>query len=379
MRNYNFFVERPVGVYNKSDFLFLVSIILLTGLGLFTLSFCSQHYAARLFSDPFYFVRRQCISIIIGILGFMFFSIIRIDLIRKILPFIVIFTLLICLLTFIPGLAIEKNGAKRWLRLPFSLSLQPSEFVKLTVVFFLANIFDKQSKREKSERNLKPAIFATLLFVVIILIQKDLSTSLFIFYVCFLLFASVGVRITWILSIAFASLPFIFIFIASEQYRLDRIIAFFHPEEGLHTFNYQSLAAKRAVSAGGFWGAGIGQNLVQSIKIPEVQTDYIFASWVESMGFFGVVIYFCIFALFIWRGFRAVLLCKDRFASYVAFGFVMMITMQSLLNLAVVCGILPSTGIPLPFFSLGGSSIISTLCMSGFVLNASHVNSDTPE
>ena len=171
------------------------------------------------------------------------------------------------------------------------------------------------------------------------------------------------------------AIPFLFIFITSEQYRIDRIIAFLKPDEGIHTFNYQSIAAKRAISAGGAWGSGIGVGLIQSNRIPEVQADYIFAGWAEAMGLFGVAIYFATLGVFAWRGFKTAIVCKNRFASYSAFGFVLMISAQSIVNCAVVCGALPSTGIPLPFFSLGGSSIITTLCMCGFIVNASRINS----
>ena len=215
-----------------------------------------------------------------------------------------------------------------------------------------------------------------LLFVTLVLLQKDLSTSIFIFFVCFLMFFAAGLRIRWILPVMIAAIPVIVLFITSEQYRIERIIAFLRPEEGAHTINYQSLTAKRAISAGGFWGNGIGSGLVHSNRIPEVQADYIFAGWIEAMGLFGAGIYFLSLGFFAWRGFLAAFTCKNRFASYASFGFIFMISAQSLLNCAVVCGAVPNTGIPLPFFSLGGSSVISTLCMCGFVVNASRITSE---
>ncbi len=376
MNSYSFYAERSLENYNKSDFTFVVSVILLTGLGLFTLYFCSQNYAERIFHDSFYFIRRQSISALVGLLGFILFASLKISVIRKILPVMVGVTLLLCILTFVPGISIEKNGARRWLRMPFSFTLQPSEFVKFTLVVFLANIFDKLETIENpEERSLFPSVFVMLVFILLVLMQKDLSTSVFIFCVCFLMFAAAGLKIRWVFVVLLMAIPFLFIFITSEQYRIDRIIAFLKPDEGIHTFNYQSIAAKRAISAGGAWGSGIGVGLIQSNRIPEVQADYIFAGWAEAMGLFGVVIYFATLGVFAWRGFKTAIVCKNRFASYSAFGFVLMISAQSIVNCAVVCGALPSTGIPLPFFSLGGSSIITTLCMCGFIVNASRINS----
>ncbi|MFC2331220.1 MAG: FtsW/RodA/SpoVE family cell cycle protein, partial [Treponema sp.] len=166
MNSYSFYAERSLENYNKSDFTFVVSVILLTGLGLFTLYFCSQNYAERIFHDSFYFIRRQSISALVGLFGFILFASLKISVIRKILPVMVGVTLLLCILTFVPGISIEKNGARRWLRMPFSFTLQPSEFVKFTLVVFLANIFDKLETIENpEERSLFPSVFVMLVFI----------------------------------------------------------------------------------------------------------------------------------------------------------------------------------------------------------------------
>lgn len=377
MDGYKFFADRSLEHHHKSDFTFIISVILLLGFGLFTQYFCTQNSAQRLFHDSFYFIKRQFICAIVGIIGFLLISSLKVTVIRKLLPSIFVLTLLLCLLTFIPAISVEKNGARRWLRMPFSFTLQSSEIVKFTIVLFLANLFDKQlSIINKDERSVFPCVIVLVVFVGLILIQKDLSTALFIFCVCLIMFIAAGLNIKWAFAIGILAIPTLFLFITNEPYRLDRIIAFLSPEEGIHTINYQSIAAKRAISAGGFWGMGIGTGLVQSNKIPEVQADYIFAGWAEAMGLFGVIGYFILLGLFAWRGYKISIACKDRFAAFGSFGFVSMILLQSILNCAVVCNALPSTGIPLPFFSLGGSSIIITLCMCGFIVNASRCDSE---
>lgn len=377
MDTYHFFADRSVEQHHKSDFTFVFTVIFLLGLGLFTQYFCTQNYAYRLFHDSFYFVKRQLICVAVGIFGFLLISSIKMSAIRKILPGLFAVTFILCLLTFVPAFSVEKNGARRWLRMPFSFTLQSSEVVKFTIVIFLANLFDKQlSIENKDERSVLPCVVVLILFAGIILLQKDLSTALFIFCVCFSMFLAAGLNIRWAFAIGVLAVPALFLFITSEPYRLDRIIAFLSPEVGEHTINYQSIAAKRAISAGGFWGSGIGTGLVQSSRIPEVQADYIFAGWAEAMGFGGVLGYFFLLGVFAWRGYRISLVCEDRFASFGTFGFVTMIAAQSVLNCAVVCGAVPSTGIPLPFFSLGGSSIIVTLCMCGFIVNASRCDSE---
>lgn len=383
MTEYSFFAERSVDNYKKSDLFFIITVILLLGLGIFTQYFCTQNYAERMFGDSLYFVKRQFICAAVGIVGFFVFASLKISFIRKIIPVLFFVTLILCLLTFIPPLSVEKNGARRWLKIPFlpmSFTLQSSEIVKFTLVLFLANLFDKQlSILNPEERSVLPCVAVLLLFTVLILLQKDLSTSVFIFCVCFLMFLAAGLNVKWAIAVGILAIPCLFLFITSEPYRLNRILAFARPDEGAHSINYQSIAAKRAISSGKFWGAGIGTGLVQALKIPEVQADYIFAGWAEAMGLFGVSVYFLLLGLFSWRGYKIAFGCESRFASYGAFGFVTMIVCQSVINCAVVCGAIPSTGIPLPFFSLGGSSIIVVLCMCGFIVNASRCDDDMKE
>lgn len=383
MSEYSFFAERSVARYRKSDLFFIVTVILLLGFGLFTQYFCTQRYAENAFGDSFYFVKRQMICALAGLAGFFLLASLKMSAIRKAIPVIFFVTLILCLLTFVPAFSVEKNGARRWLKIPFipmSFTLQSSEIVKFTLVIFLSNLFDKQlSVLNPDERTVFPCVAVLVLFTVLVLLQKDLSTSVFIFAVCFLMFVAAGMNTKWAFAVGILAVPVLILFITSEQYRLDRIVAFLRPDEGIHSINYQSIAAKRAVSSGKFWGTGIGTGLVQALKIPEVQADYIFAGWAEAMGLFGVAGYFVLLGLFSWRGYKIAFECEDRFSAFASFGFVTMILLQSVMNCAVVCGAVPSTGIPLPFFSLGGSSIIVTLCMCGFVVNASRGDKEPKE
>lgn len=371
MNNYVFTPERPLESYHKSDSGFMASVILLAGLGIFALAISSQNYALRVFGDQFYFVKRQLVTFGIGVAGFILFACLPMRVIRKILPVIVIGTFILCLLTFVPSLSVDRNGARRWIIMPFNFTLQPSEFAKFAVVLFLANLFDKQAAiPDKYDRTVVPAIVGLTSFVLLIFFQRDFSTGIFIFAVGILMFFVTGMHLLWLLPFSPLAIIGVILLVAMEPYRMERIVGFLRPELHLLTFNYQSIAARRAISAGGFLGEGIG-GVSWSRRVPEVQADYIFTGWTEAMGFAGVLIYFIAIAFFIWRGCRASFGTQNRFASYASFGCVAMVSLQSLMNVAVVCGVLPVTGIPLPFFSLGGSSIIVTMVMCGFVLNAS--------
>lgn len=373
MEGYSFYAKRPGETYHKSDMWFFVSVLLLWGLGIFTLFVCSQNYASRVFNgDSLHFVKRQLICSAVGFILFFILLLTDMKIIRKSIIFIVLISLLLCLLTFIPALSVEKNGARRWLKMPLSFSFQPSELIKFAMVLFLANYFDKQFKIENLEdRSVAPCVAGLLIFAGIVLMQKDFSTSSFILIIGILMFFVSGSKLRWIWPFLLLVIPLAVFIITTEPYRLARIIGFLKPDEYGSTFNYQANMAKKAISAGGFWGNGIGSGLIKINSIPEIQADYIFAGWSEAMGFVGVIIYIALLAFFAWRGYKAALNCPDRFAAYGAFGCVSIIFLQSLINCGVVCGLLPSTGIPLPFFSLGGSSIIMTLAMCGFILNAS--------
>lgn len=378
MSGFTFYANKPSERYHKSDILFLISVIFLWGLGIFTLFVCSQNSAERIFGDSYRYVKRQLITSFIGCIFFMIFFLSDMKFIRKMIAFIVIISFILCVFTFIPAFSIEKNGARRWLKMPLGFSFQPSELVKFSLILFLANYFDKQEQIDNpDDKTVAPCVGAFLFFIVIVALQKDFSTSIFITLIGILMFFVSGTKLKWVFPFLIVAIPVAVLMVLLQQYRIDRIIGYLQPTEGGTTYNFQTLAAKRAVSAGGMWGSGIGNDLVRIDSIPEIQADYIFAGWAEAMGFVGVFAYFVSLCFFAWRGYRAAFLCPDRFASYSAFGCVSVIFMQSIINCMVVCGLLPSTGIPLPFFSLGGSSIIITFAMCGFVLNASRCEEST--
>lgn len=378
MGNFNFFADRPVETYRKSDTGLIASIILLWGLGLVTLYICSTGYGQRVFHDQLYFVKRQLISSAVGLAGLLFFAWVRMDVIKKMLPVLVFGSIILCLCTYLPYIGVERNGAHRWIKIPHVTTFQPSEIVKLASVLFLANLLDKQAAIVNEEdRSVFPAFLGLIMFTGVIFIQRDFSTGMFVFLVGLVMFFTSGAKMTWFLPFAGLGIPFAALMILIEPYRVNRLIAFFEPENYQQTINYQTFAAHRAVSAGGFWGQGIGTGLTRINSIPEVQADYVFAGWTEAMGLLGVILYLALLGLFAWRSYRTALRCPDRFASYASFGFATTIVAQSLMNIGVVCGALPSTGIPLPFFSSGGSSIILTMCMCGFLIHASRMDEES--
>ena len=372
MNQFTFYANKPSQEYHKADIWLLASILLLWGFGIFTLFVCSQNYAERAFGDATYFVKRQLVNSIAGFVLFFILMIMDIRYIRKLVSIAVIVSFVLCLLTFVPGISITKNGARRWLRMPGNFTFQPSELVKFALVLFLANYFDKQEKLiNPDDKTVFPCVIGLIVFAGVVFAQKDFSTGMFITLIGILMFFVSGAKLVWIFPFMLLAIPTVFLMITLNPFRLQRLIGWISPDEYGLSINYQSLAAKRAISAGGVWGNGIGTGLVRINSIPEVQADYIFAGWAEAMGYIGVVGYFCLLIFFAYRGYKTALKSPDRFSALTTFGCVSIIFLQSLLNTMVVCGLMPTTGINLPFFSMGGSSIIVTLAMCGFIVNAS--------
>jgi cell division protein FtsW len=319
----------------------------------------------------------------IGVVLLVMSASLDISVTKKLLPIIVIATLILCLTVFFPGIGSERNGARRWIRLPFNTTLQPSEFAKIAVILFLSNYFSKESfsrltsdLTQQSIAAKRPAsipILGLMVFVLVIFFQKDFSTATFILFLGAVLFFISGTSLISLIAFSVLAIPLTVLFVFTEPYRINRLIAFANPNFDIHGINFQTSASRTAISAGGLFGEGIGVGLSRINRIPEVQADYIFAGWTEAMGFAGVLIFLALIAFFAWRGFSIAIHCKNNFGSLCAFGCVSSIVLQSLVNCGVVSNALPPTGLPLPFFSSGGSNLISTFCMCGVLLQVSRI------
>lgn len=371
MKSIDMFVERPLFT-KKPDSGLLVSVILFMGLGFVTLFASSQRVGLTLHDDELHFVKRQLIFAAIGLVALLACACFDLKFIRKFTAPVFFICLGICFLTFIPGLGTDKNGARRWINIPGLGTFQPSEFAKLAVILFLANLFDKKSGRfDEPMASTYPAIVGLGAFVLVVICQKDFTTALTILLLGLAMFFIAGVYLRWFGLLALLGIPVLILFIFTEEYRVERLIAWIIPNYDMEGMSYQASAASRAIQSGGLWGNGMGSGLRYTNYVPEVQSDYIFAGWSEAMGFVGVLIYFLLLGYFCWRCFSAALHSNDRFRSLVAFGCCFLIVGQSIMNCGVVCGAFPSTGIPLPFFSSGGSSLIVTMAACGLVINVS--------
>lgn len=355
----------------RFDLPFIVMTVIMCGVGITTLYSGSTGYAEIAFGDPLYFIERQLVNLAVGAVALVVLSLINLEALRSLLPKIVLVSIVISILPFIPGVGIARNGAARWIRVGPS-QFQPSELVKIVMVLFLANLFAKKHDRfDEPEVSVYPAAFMSFLFIGIVYLQNDFSTAMFILFIVLSMFFIAGVPTSWFVKLFVVLLPLIVIMVLSKEYRIKRVLSFLNPDSDPLNASYQVNAALKALSEGGFWGRGLGNGIRKISGIPEVQSDFIFAVWCEEMGFVGVLMYFSLLVAFSVRGFMISLSCPDRYKCYLGFGCTLIVLVQSLMNCGVVVRFFPATGIPLPFFSSGGSSLLITLCLCGLIINVS--------
>lgn len=371
MNKISLFAQRPVTA-KKTDIGFILCIILLFGLGFVTLYVSSYDYGNRIFDDNLHFVVRQLKFFLAGCVVAFFCAIINMDLVRKMLPAFFCVTLALCFATLLPYFGEERNGASRWFRIPFTdFTIQPSEFAKIAIVLFLANLLTKKKDRlDEVKATIMPAFVGVCVFSGIIVAQNDFSTAAFVLLIGLSMLFVAGIKFRWFLALGIVAIPILILVIFTKHHRVYRLIGFFNPDYDKNGINYQATMSANAISEGGLLGKGFTG--VESVhRIPEIQADFVFAGWVEAMGFIGVLVYIAIIAVFAWKGFQIAFKCKEMFRSLTAFGCTLLIVLQSTMNCAVVSGAFPATGIPLPFFSAGGTSILLTLGLCGLLINIS--------
>ncbi|MCL2093260.1 MAG: putative lipid II flippase FtsW [Treponema sp.] len=358
-----------------ADHLFIATVLLLTGLGLVTLYSASFSFAQRFFGgDGMYLVTRQLHLGLAGLALFFIASVINLDFIRKFIMPLVLGSLILCILTFVPGIGVIKNGAARWIGIG-SNTFQPSELVKLVLPLYLAHIFDKKKENiDVLSSGIIPPALVTGVFVGLIFLQNNFSTAVFIACNALFIFFLAGVRFRYFFSAIFMFVPTATLLVLQKEHRIRRFLSYIQPEFEPLGAGFQVNSSILSIMSGGFWGKGIGQGTRKISSVPEIHSDFIFSAYAEESGFIGVLLFCLLFAVFALRGYSASMKNENPFNRLFGCALVTMIVSQVLLNIAVVAGALPATGVPLPFFSAGGSSLAMTLIMAGFIVNISRTS-----
>lgn len=355
----------------KIDLSLLVILLLLIGVGVSMLFTASYTLGVQNANDPFLYLKSQAKGLVPGILAALLVIGLNEKHLRKLIPLALIVSLLLCLLPFIPGLGSEKFGGKRWVEIG-SFGFQPSEILKVTVVLYLAHMLDLKKDRVDDPLNtLLPLLIVLLVSSGIVIMQNDFTTAFFIFGTGIIVVFLSSVRLFYFFGLAVLVGALGFVFIFSSEYRVLRFLGFLMPNADLQGINYQVSSANSALVNGGFWGVGIGQGVHKGGAVPVIESDFIVAAVGEEFGFIGIVLLISLFIAFAIRSVQVSLKGKNDFYTLMGIGLTVSIVLQALLNIAVVPGLMPTTGIPLPFFSKGGSSLLVSCVMAGLLLHIS--------
>ena len=364
----------------RSDMLLVMLLLVTLGVGLALLFSSSYSFALRAWNDPFYLVKRQLIWAAIGGAAAFVLSLTPLEIFRRALPLLLLATLLATLLPFLPGLGSTVLGSRRWIS-AFGLSFQPSELVKVTLVLYLASYFARREDTSvdtstgEGERiglnSLIPPFIVIFVFSAIVLLQNDYSTAVFILVTGLSMLFIARVRMIHFLLVSLLTVPLGFLLLFTREHRVQRLLAFLDLSSYRSGTGYQIINAKAALVSGGLWGRGLGRSAAKLGPLPMSHSDFIYAIIGEETGLLGSLFVLALFILLAWRGYQISFRTPDRFSSYVAFGMTTAICLQAFLNMAVAVGLVPTTGVTLPFFSAGGSSLFVTLVMCGILINLS--------
>ena len=350
----------------------LLNVMLLLFCGLISL-FSATYYQAVERGDAFYEVKRQLIGLGLGAVMMWLTSRIPYSFWRK--PKVVVVGLLASILlliaVIIPGIGVYLNGSRRWLNLG-GISFQPSELAKVTSVIYLAATLSYRLPRIKQFwTGIVPLLIIPGIMFLLILEQPNLSTAGSIMIVAVLMMLIAGAKWSHLSVMGVAGLGVGFAYAWSEPYRRDRLLSFRDPFAKMSDEGYQLAQSLIAIGSGGLFGRGLGQGRQKFSYLPYPESDFIFAIVGEDFGLLGCVVVVALFVAFTFAGLRIAVNCPDRFGSLLAAGITVMISVQAFINIGVVIGILPTTGLPLPFFSAGGTSISILLASVGILLNIS--------
>jgi cell division protein FtsW len=350
--------------------LFGVAVMLLSA-GVVMVYSASAIVAGDRFHDPYYFLKKQLFWALLGSVAML--VAVRTDyrrLERFVLPALLVAGVLL-LLVLVPPIGQAINGTRRWIRLG-PISFQPAELAKLALVFYLAAfVARRHDELGDIRRGLLPPLLIAGAFAGLVLLQPDLGNCLTLVTLTFGLLYLAGTPVRYLGWAIAPALPLLVVAIWVAPYRLRRITAFWDPWSDPRGSGFQIIQSWLAFGNGGLLGQGIGASRQKLFYLPESHTDFIFAVVGEELGFIGAVVFVALFAVLVWRGLRVGLRTAEPFGAYLALGITLLIATQTLLNLGVVTGLLPTKGLPLPFLSFGGSALSMTMLATGVLLNIS--------
>jgi len=366
--------------YKSFDFILFITVLLLLALGITMVLSASSPSSLAITGSSYTYVIKQLLSAAIGIAAMLILSKIDYKNYAKFYKIAYAGALIALLLVLVPGLGRTVNGAKRWINLPVVSSFQPSELTKIGLIVFYATFLTKHKDELKNiwKGFFKPFLILAPIILVLLGVQTHLSASVIIILVVSVMMIVAGSRMAHFVTFGTAGATGLIggMFALAKWFgiggfRLTRITAFLNPWADAQGSGWQIIQSLYAIGSGGLFGVGLGDSKQKYLYISEPHNDFIFAVLAEELGFIGCVAVILLFAVFIWRGIVIAMKAPDMFGSLLGTGITALIGLQAIINIAVVTSSMPVTGMALPFFSYGGTSLIILLCAVGVLLNIS--------
>ncbi|MCL6637481.1 MAG: stage V sporulation protein E [Alicyclobacillus sp.] len=348
----------------------LVTTVLLC-FGLVMVHSASSVVSAQRFHDAFFYAKRQLLWAGLGMCLMLLAARFDYHRLRTWAPHLAVASFLFLIVVLIPGVGQNRGGSQAWLGIG-TFGIQPSEFAKLGLIIYVAHLLaDSKERMTSFWRGFLPPLLLALAAVGLIMLEPDLGQSVVIMGTTVILLFAAGARWAHLAALASAGLLGFAALVAAAPYRVLRILAFLDPWQDPLGYGYQIIQSLYALGSGGLVGLGLGNSHQKFLYLPEPQTDFVFAILCEELGFLGGATVLLLFAVLVWRGLRTAMFAPDEFGALLATGITGMIAVQVLINVGVVTGSIPATGITLPFLSFGGSSLTLMLTGVGILLNIS--------
>ncbi|MCH8843273.1 MAG: putative lipid II flippase FtsW [SAR324 cluster bacterium] len=354
---------------HEYDLVLFAAMAILAMVGVLMIYTATTPISDRLYGTSWVLLRNHAVHLVVG-LGALIVGL-RVPYARweRWVPVMLLLCLVLLICVLIPGLGHQVGGARRWVRLGL-FNFQPVELLKFVLVAYVASYLDrKQDVLRQFFRGLAPNLVVMGVFLSMVVLQPDFGSVVLIAMSLLLMIFVGGGKPGHIFSSFIAFLVIGVYLISSQTYRSQRILAFLDPWQDRFDTGFQIVQSFLAFGTGGWLGAGLGDSRQKMFFLPDAHTDFIFAILGEELGLMGVLAVMLLFAVFLWRGFSASLGCRSDFGKYLGFGITTVLALEVLLNLAVVMGIMPTKGLPLPLISYGGSSLVMSLFMTGVLLN----------
>lgn len=350
------------------DFILFITVLVLLAMGIVMVLSASSPQALAESGSSYSYVSQQAKSAVLGIVAMIIISKINYKVYEKFAGIAYIGSIIV--LAAVPIIGSSTKGATRWLNLGF-IRFQPSEIAKIALIIFFASWLTKNKDNLKNlkEGFIKPFLYLAPIAIILVFFQDHLSVTIIIVAVISIMMIMAGTKLRYFITIgsigavgAGGALLALAKFTEKGAFRISRIVTFLDPWSDIQGDGWQIIQSLYAIGSGGLFGAGLGESKQKFLYIPEPHNDFIFSVLAEELGFIGCTAVIIMFAIFIWRGFLIAMRSNDMFGSLVAVGITALIGLQAIMNIAVVTASMPNTGIPLPFFSYGGTALVIVLC-----------------